>query len=110
MPDHTFNSRVEALRTPPIIPRAARLFNLGVTVLVFAMMLAFGGWAITMSTAPVRILGGTVIVAASAILLMAAYEEWCSGEAVQHTRRGQLGFALFAIGMSVLTAGLASGR
>jgi uncharacterized membrane protein YedE/YeeE len=103
------------LRTPPALPAAARFFNLAVMALVFTGMLVFAGWVIVSAatdgvTASVRVLGGMVIAAAAVTLLAAVREEWISGDPVQHTRTGQLGFALLAIGMAFFIAGMASER
>lgn len=92
------------------MPAAAHRFNLVVSALLFVMMLAFAGWVLASALAggaanAFRIVAGAMICAAALTLLAAVRGAWRSGEPVQHSVAGRLGFALLAIGVTILVLG-----
>jgi hypothetical protein len=102
---------MDNLRPPPAFPRAARRFNVGVSALVFALVLAFAGWVIVSAvqgggaTPVIRLIAGVVIAVGAVTLLASLRDGWRSGVEFGHSRKAVLGFAILAVGMCVLVAG-----
>lgn len=101
---------METHRTPP--PRAAQRFNLAVSALVFAGMLAFSAWVavstILRGEGAIRVVAGLLIAGAALTLLSAVREAWQEGRPLQHGTKTVMGFGMLGIGLTALWAGLAS--
>ncbi len=93
----------------PPVPKAARLFNLGVAAVLFSAMLAFAGWIVVSGLDQprpelARMAGGMIVAAAALVLLAAVRKEWRSGDPMQHDRTFTFGMALFGVGATVIAA------